>query len=353
MDRSEVLPGVSFAGLAIDTVWDSHGGEVTSLKFCLIAKYKDDYLRHLTIPEEFDRGKWHNHLEMARYKLNVYGNLIDYGGVAPGVLWAAPVFRQRQSWPKVVSDSLNQARYTGIIQDKLPAFERGLPTTSLRKTFQDALTIAQRLDKYLWMDSLSIIQSGDDDADWRKECTTMAQVYSNSFCNISADWGDENNGLFFQRDDSYSPCHVTLTWRVPENRAPYLKSRPSPGVPHYIVQPNLWHDEVVTSPLNCRGWILQERLLSPRAMSFSPQQISWECGQGWKCEILPSQILTSILGKVNFSSLKGQDFANEELQQSSLRERRRLCLTGGELPVSRRRNLLDWWSGVVEDYMIC
>lgn len=260
---------------------------------------------------------------------------------------------QRGKGYLTLSHRWGDTEFMQLTTDKLPDFKRGLPTTSLRRTFQDALTIAQRLDKYIWIDSLCIIQSGDGGADWRKECTTMAQVYSNSFCNISADWGDENNGLFFQRDDLYSPCHVTLRWKDPENRSPNLDSRPSPEVPHYIVQPNLWHDEVVRSPLNCRGWVLQERLLAPRALHFSPQQVSWECGQGWKCEILPSPVSTSPLCKENFSSLKGQGFANEELPQSPLREPHHFCLTGGELPASRRRSLLDWWSGVVKDYMAC
>lgn len=56
---------------------------------------------------------------------------------------------------------------------------------------------------------------------------------------------------------------------------------------------------------------------------------------------------------MNFNGLKGQGFSNEELQQSPLRERRRLGPTGSELPASGRRSLLDWWSGVVKDYMAC
>lgn len=252
-----------------------------------------------------------------------------------------------------LSHRWGDSKFLQLTTDKVADFERGLPTTSLRRTFQDALTIAQRLDKYIWIDSLCIIQSGDFGADWRKECTTMAQVYSNSFCNISADWGNDEDGLFFQRDDKYSPCHVRLRWKVSENTSSNPRSKSSPEVPYCIVQPNLWHNEVVKSPLNCRGWVLQERLLAPRALHFSPQQISWECGQSWRCEILPSPVSTSAMCRMNLDGLKGKGFANEELPQSPLREPRRLCVTDGEIPTSDRRSLLDWWSEVVKDYMAC
>lgn len=252
-----------------------------------------------------------------------------------------------------LSHRWGNGEFLQLTTDNVPGFEQGLPTTSLRKTFQDALIIAQRLDKYIWIDSLCIIQSGDNGADWRQECTTMAKVYSNSFCNISADWGNENDGFFSQRDDIHSPCHVMLRWKVSEGTSPSQRPKPSPKVAHFIVKPNLWHDEVVKSPLNCRGWVVQERLLAPRALHFSPQQVSWECGQGWKCEILPLPVSTSPMCRSNYDRLKGQGFSDKELQQSPLQERRRLCLTGSELPASGRSSLLDWWSGVVEDYMAC
>lgn len=69
---SKMLPGVSFTGLVINTVWDSEGGEVTSIQFCLMPKHKDSdsCLRHLTIPEDFNWAKWRNEVEMARHKLD-------------------------------------------------------------------------------------------------------------------------------------------------------------------------------------------------------------------------------------------------------------------------------------------
>ncbi|KAJ0120859.1 hypothetical protein J7T55_015594 [Diaporthe amygdali] len=96
--------------------------------------------------------------------------------------------------------------FVKLTRDKLSDFEDGLPIRLLRKTFQEALVVAWRMNiPYVWIDSLCIIQSGDNGADWRQESRMMAEVYSNSFCNISADWGDESNGLFFKRTPAFEP----------------------------------------------------------------------------------------------------------------------------------------------------
>ncbi|PON24186.1 hypothetical protein TGAM01_v206874 [Trichoderma gamsii] len=70
-----------------------------------------------------------------------------------------------------------------------------------QKKYQEFIALAQRLQiRYVWIDSLCIIQEGDDGEDWRAEALTMDQVYQNSFCNVSADWGSGKRGLYFERD---------------------------------------------------------------------------------------------------------------------------------------------------------
>ncbi|KAK3638583.1 hypothetical protein LTR22_017767 [Elasticomyces elasticus] len=47
------------------------------------------------------------------------------------------------------------------------------------KTFQDAIVVAKALDiEYLWIDALNIIQ--DDEEDWQREATKMADIYRNA-----------------------------------------------------------------------------------------------------------------------------------------------------------------------------
>jgi hypothetical protein len=44
---------------------------------------------------------------------------------------------------------------------------------------------------------------------------------------------------------------------------------------------------VSDSPLNRRGWVLQERLLCPRLLHFADDQLFWECFTENKCEGFP------------------------------------------------------------------
>ncbi|KAG6363281.1 hypothetical protein INS49_008378 [Diaporthe citri] len=221
------MPGVSFTGLQINNVRNSSGGQVISLHFSLIPKHEDGYLRHLATPEDFNWEKWRNQLKMVRYNLSVSDEPIVIIGLArslPGntesmATWSTIEGRLQecsgqhhcsdkhkggQQWyatrliQLVTPDSFRVIRsdseifqkgkgylalshrcgdseFLQLTTDNVPGFERGLPTMSLRRTFQDALTIAQRLDKYIWIDSLCIIQSGDNGADWRTECTTVGK----------------------------------------------------------------------------------------------------------------------------------------------------------------------------------
>lgn len=185
-----------------------------------------------------------------------------------------------------------------LTTDNLSTLENGLPVSHLRKAFQESLIVAERMNiSYVWIDSLCIIQSGDDQADWQEQSKTMERVYSNSFCNVSADWGDESNGLFFERTPTLGDFVGTQTRRkfatshgkhnslAGSRRTPRLK--PAAHRWHPVRSPDLFED-LTTSPLNHRGWVLQERLLAPRVLHFLPTQVTWECAESLAYEKAPA-----------------------------------------------------------------
>jgi hypothetical protein len=49
---------------------------------------------------------------------------------------------------------------------------------------------------------------------------------------------------------------------------------------------NDFNRDVVLSPLNRRGWVLQEHALARRTIFFTENQMYWECGDGVRCETL-------------------------------------------------------------------
>ncbi|KAK4067284.1 uncharacterized protein Triagg1_7727 [Trichoderma aggressivum f. europaeum] len=131
---------------------------------------------------------------------------------------------------------------------------QGLSVKMLPKTFQDFVMLAQRLQiRYVWIDSLCIIQEGDNGNDWRTEALTMDKVYVNSYCNVSADWGNPKRGLYFQRDLRMVD-KPKIDWQV--------KREPNRDVvvaeECLLVENEFWEDQVSRSPLSVRGWVVQE-----------------------------------------------------------------------------------------------
>lgn len=51
-----------------------------------------------------------------------------------------------------------------------------------------------------------------------------------------------------------------------------------------------WSRKIDESPLHKRGWVLQERLLSPRLLYFTRAQILFECDIHKRCEVFQDQV---------------------------------------------------------------
>lgn len=149
---------------------------------------------------------------------------------------------------------------------------KGVLLQTLPQTFQDAIIICQRLKiRYIWIDSLCIMQDKDDLSDWIREAALMHKVYSHSFLNISSLAAhDSSYSLFADRDRSLLDDIVLKTTldgiRLGETEKSYR-----------VIDILSWEQEMNLSPLNLRAWVLQERLLSPRAVHFGPRQVLWEC----------------------------------------------------------------------------
>lgn len=150
------------------------------------------------------------------------------------------------------------------------ALTKGFDTRLLPQTLQDAVHVTRMLGlQYLWIDSLCIIQDSADD--WQREASQMADIYINAYCTIATTRAEDGDEGFLQ----------------PRSQRQCVAVRPSKGVPYYVCEviDDFGHD-VENSTLNQRGWVLQERVLSPRTIYFAKSQVYWECGQGVHCETL-------------------------------------------------------------------
>jgi hypothetical protein len=71
------------------------------------------------------------------------------------------------------------------LQSNVASHSSQISLSTLPQTIQDAVFCAHKLGlKYLWVDSLCIIQDSTDD--WEREIANMAQIYKNAFVTISA-----------------------------------------------------------------------------------------------------------------------------------------------------------------------
>lgn len=162
---------------------------------------------------------------------------------------------------------------------------REVPQDSLPLTFQHAIEVTRRLGKrYLWIDCLCIFQDNDDKSDWLSEAASMDKVYSNTFLNISATGAeDSSQGLFTYRDGKLEVLPTIFSYPATSGRFPASRDL-------VLVDAALIDREVDNTTLNGRGWVFQERWLSPRILHFGTGQLFWECRQKFLCERFPDNL---------------------------------------------------------------
>lgn len=156
--------------------------------------------------------------------------------------------------------------------ETLEEHKRNIPWESIPKTFQDAVITTRRLNlQYIWIDSLCIIQ--DDENDWLIESALMADIYRNAVITLSAAASKgPSDGLFRETQPEHRGRELVHPLLKSDDHSPrFFTRRP---IDHYRKD----------HPLLDRGWVLQERLLSPRVLHFGTYELIWECMQGKDCE---------------------------------------------------------------------
>lgn len=170
------------------------------------------------------------------------------------------------------------------------------------KMFKDAIAVCRYLQiEYIWIDSLCIIQSGDNGVAWQREAARMGNVYKHTLCNIAGTSAADGitgvrEGFFRQRAPSLvtqivlpARCDLDKHNNGQDTGSLFdaLKFRKS-GVMDYHFVSNSWTPGVIDAELNQRGWVMQERHVSPRILKFTSQQIFWECNESVCSETYPN-----------------------------------------------------------------
>lgn len=114
------------------------------------------------------------------------------------------------------------------------------------KTFKEAITLTALLGyRYIWIDSLCIIQDSDFGLDWSAECPRMGTIFENSDLTLAA--SGFRHGL-----DGMLVSAATRQTLVP----PIIQA--SDGTSYLVISKDTSQYPL---PLEKRGWVLQETLL--------------------------------------------------------------------------------------------
>jgi hypothetical protein len=184
-----------------------------------------------------------------------------------------------EDMPRLVITEEQRARYAtlshrwggnnvvALTKATLPALQQGFDPASFPQTFRDAISTTRMLGiRYLWIDTFCIIQ--DDGADWESESKQMGDIYEKAYLNIAATCAIDSTQGFLSRR---RPPPTAL--KLP------CKECSKKGCIIFTDQPeSSFYSNVIQAPLNRRGWVFQERVLSRRTIHFAQDQLYWECG---------------------------------------------------------------------------
>jgi len=217
-----------------------------------------------------------------------------------------------------LSHCWGQADFIKLQRSTIHQFCQEIEVEDMPKTFQEAIMVCRELQiRYLWIDSLCIMQDKDDLTDWVHESSLMNSIYGFSRCNISAsDALDGTCGLF--RDHNTRFMDQTIIKATLENQDGVLVTKD-----HYAEEGSYWATNVTESVVNNRGWVLQERIMTPRVLHFAHDQLFWECREQSASEKYPHGVPGSFSAGAQFKANLDHDLyvakaARGELDNNSV-----------------------------------
>ncbi|KAG9196070.1 hypothetical protein G6011_01191 [Alternaria panax] len=151
-----------------------------------------------------------------------------------------------------------------LTQENHDLYKTGIPWDTLPRTIQDAVKTAQALGfRYIWIDSMCIIQDSREDK--AMEINQMTRVYAHATLTVVNERGDRvTNGFLHARK---LPSGTSL-----------IQLRTDNGQTNRVTL--TFHDASKLEEsfaVNTRGWTMQECLLSRRRLIIGTWSTEWRC----------------------------------------------------------------------------
>jgi len=153
--------------------------------------------------------------------------------------------------------------------NRLRHYCQGIDLATLPKTFREAVLVTRMLGiRYLWIDSLCILQDSEDD--WTKESSEMGRIFEGAYLVLAAAHSKDSSGGL-----------------LPKRRPPLVKWLPSEDDDGILLQ-GIDHCER-KYPLLHRAWVFQERFLARRVLFFLENELLWECSDAVSCQCVRAE----------------------------------------------------------------
>ncbi|EIW85711.1 HET-domain-containing protein, partial [Coniophora puteana RWD-64-598 SS2] len=165
----------------------------------------------------------------------------------------------------------------------IASYVQHIDTQFLPQTIKDAIIITNMLGiRYLWADTLCIIQDSDEDK--VHELGHMKNIYRDSYLTIVvASANRVSEGFLHRREDTLrlNRADFTLPVVLPEGRGTGSVSF-SPmymEIDNPVTMDDTWY-EPLKEPVHQRAWCMQELFLSPRSLVFASHTLQYQCQKG-------------------------------------------------------------------------
>lgn len=153
--------------------------------------------------------------------------------------------------------------------------EAGVSTSRLPLAFQEAISVIQGLSlRYVWIDSLCIIQRGPGSADeWETESARMHKIYADSVLTLALACVASPEESILNQYPTNKSAATLFTIRSDSD------PRDSADNGVAIVPNDYFAHGVYEQPLGSRAWALQERIMAARVVSLGLGELFWDCAQ--------------------------------------------------------------------------
>ncbi|KAI1177755.1 HET-domain-containing protein [Nemania sp. FL0916] len=164
-----------------------------------------------------------------------------------------------------------------LLSSNFSRLKNGIKESELPGNFADAARVCVRLGiRYLWIDSLCIIQDSRDD--WREQSALMHLVYSHALITIVATSATSCHDGFLERNLDLMPM-AEVAYSLPREDERFTSNNPCYMILYDYDNPlDIWRMHAINgSKWNTRAWTMQERSLSTRLVHFCRNKMFFEC----------------------------------------------------------------------------